>query len=296
LPGQDPNGSRNKNLASSRWISPQYFTSLSIPFRRGRDFDESDDPKHPLVAIVSESFSKEFLGGADPLGRQFTFRGDIKLVIVGVVGDVKVRGVEQTSEPQVYMSFRQFPDGLGNFYAPKDLVIRSSVPASQLLPAVRRIVHHVDPEQPISNVKPLAEIVSDGTAARSIQVRILVAFAAIAFVLAAIGMHGLLSFSVSSRQHEIGVRMALGAQRGDIVRMIMKQGALLAAAGVLPGLVLANIAGRSMHSLLAGIEPTDVVTFAAAGILCVVMTMVGVFVPAMRAVRVDPAAAFRAEA
>ena len=295
MPGEDPKG-RDRNLASSRWVSPQYFESLSIPLRRGRDFDVTDDRNHPLAAVVSQSFVKKHLGGGDAIGRPFTFRGDIKLNIVGVVGDVRVRGLEQESEPQVYMSYRQYPDSQGAFYAPKDLVIRSTVPASTLLPAVRRIVQRADPEQPISNVRPLSEVVSNTTAARSVQVRILVAFATIAFVLAAIGIHGLLSFSVSSRQHEIGVRIALGAQRGDIVRMIMRQAVFLAAAGVVPGLILANIAGRSMQSLLAGIEPTDVVTFTAAGILCVVMTLVGSFVPTMRAVRVDPAAAFRAEA
>jgi putative ABC transport system permease protein len=165
-----------------------------------------------------------------------------------------------------------------------------------LVPAVRRIIQRADPDQPISDIRSLSEVVSNVTAARSVQVRILLAFAAIAFVLAAIGIHGLLSFSVSSRQHEFGVRIALGAQRGDIVRMVMAQGAILAAAGVVPGLLLAYLAGRSMQSLLAGVEPADLVTFVAAGVLCVVMTMIGTLVPIMRAVRVDPATAFRAEA
>jgi ABC-type antimicrobial peptide transport system permease subunit len=164
-----------------------------------------------------------------------------------------------------------------------------------LISAVRGIVQRADPEQPISDIKPLSEIVSDATAARSVQVRILLAFAAIAFVLAAIGIHGLLTFAVSSRQHEIGVRLALGAQRADIVRMVMGKAVILAAAGVIPGLLLAYAAGRSMQSLLAGVEPTDVVTFGAAGALCVVMTMVGSLLPTMRAVRVDPATAFRSE-
>lgn len=293
--GEAPTGNPIER-ASSRFVSPGYFETLSIPLRRGRDFLESDDRNHPAVAVVSESFVKKFLGSGDPIGRRFTFRGDIPLVVAGVVGDVRVRGPEQPSEPQVYMSYRQFPDGQGNFYAPKVLVIRSTVPASGLISSVRRIVQRADPDQPISDVRPLSEIVTDATAARSVQVRILVAFAAIAFFLAAIGIHGLLSFSVSSRQHEIGVRIALGAQRGDIVRMVMKQGIVLAAAGVVPGLFIAYLAGRSMQALLAGVEPADVTTFAAAGVLCVVMTMIGTLVPTLRAVRVDPATAFRSEA
>ena len=282
--------------ASSRFVSPGYFESLRIPLKRGRDFDETDDRNHPGAAVVSESFVRKFFRNEEPIGKRFTFRGDLPLTVVGIVGDVRVRGPEQTSEPQVYMSYRQFPDGQGNFYAPKDLVIRSSIAASTLIPAVRRIVQRVDPEQPISNIRSLSEIVSDATAARSVQVRILLAFAAIAFILAAIGIHGLLSFSVSSRQHEIGVRIALGAQRGDIMRMVMRQGAILAAAGVIPGLLIAYAAGRSMQGLLAGIEPADAVTFISAGALCVVMTMIGTFVPARRAVRVDPSTAFRSEA
>jgi putative ABC transport system permease protein len=296
IPDGEATGGKAFERASSRYVSPQYFTTLSIPIRRGRDFDENDDRTHPGVALVSESFVRRYFGGGDPIGKRFTFRGDIKLNVAGVVGDVRVRGPEQSSEPQVYMSYRQFPDSQGNFYSPKDLVIRSTVPPASLVPAVRRIIQRADPDQPISDIRSLSEVVSDVTAARSVQVRILVAFAAIAFVLAAIGIHGLLSFSVSSRQHEFGVRIALGAQRSDIVRMVMMQGAILAAAGVVPGLLLAYLAGRSMQSLLAGVEPADLVTFAAAGVLCVVMTMVGTLVPTMRAVSVDPATAFRAEA
>jgi predicted permease len=283
-------------LASSRFVSPGYFATLSIPVRKGRDFEETDDRNHGGVAVVSQSFVKKFFANGDAVGRRFTLRGDLPLTIVGVVSDVRVRGPEAESEPQVYMSYRQFPDGQGNFYAPKDLVIRSSIPEASLIRSVRQIVQRADPEQPISNIRPLSEVVSDATAARSVQVRILVAFATIAFVLAAIGIHGLLTFSVSSRQHEIGVRLALGAQRGDIVRMVMGKAAMLAAAGVIPGLLIAYAAGRSMQSLLAGVEPTDVVTFGAAGILCVVMTMIGSLLPTMRAVRVDPATAFRADA
>jgi putative ABC transport system permease protein len=129
-----------------------------------------------------------------------------------------------------------------------------------------------------------------------VQVRVLVAFAAIAFLLAAIGIHGLLSFTVSSRQHEIGIRMALGAQRGEIVRLIMRQGIVLAAAGVIPGIVIAYVAGRAMQGLLAGVQPADTVTFAAAGVLCLAMTLLGSLLPTLRAARVDPATAFRAEA
>jgi len=294
--GEDPEGVSQNERASSRFVSPGYFETLGIPLKDGRDFEETDDSNRPAVAVVSESFVKRFLPPGNPIGRRFTIRGDIPLTVAGVVGDVRVRGPERESEPQVYMSYRQYPDGQGSFYAPKDLVIRSSIPSASLVQSVRAIVQRADPEQPISNVRPLSEILSDATAARSVQVRVLVAFAAIAFILAAIGIHGLLSFAVSSRQHEIGVRLALGAQRADIVKMVMGKAAVLAAAGVIPGLLIAYAAGRSMQSLLAGVEPADVTTFAAAGVLCVVMTMLGSLLPTLRAVRVDPATAFRSDA
>jgi predicted permease len=280
--------------ASSRFVTPDYFTSMGIPLRRGRDVGDNDEINQPWIAVVSESFVKRYWPNEDPIGKRFKFPDSLRTV-VGVVGDVRMRGPEQQSEPQVYLAYKQVLDGQ-TFFNPKDLVIRTSVPATTLIPAVRRIVGRVDPHQPISNVKTMSAIVSDVTAARSVQVRVLIAFAAIAFFLAAIGIHGLLSFTVSSRQHEIGVRMALGAQPGEIVRLILRQGIVLAAAGVLPGLAIAYAAGRAMQSLLAGVQPTDPVTFAAAGVLCVVMTLVGSLLPTLRAARVDPATAFRAEA
>jgi putative ABC transport system permease protein len=195
----------------------------------------------------------------------------------------------------VYLAYKQIADGQSTAYYPKDLVIHSSVPPATLVAAVRRTVHQIDARQPISDIKPMSEVVADVTAARSVQVRVLVAFAAIAFLLAAIGIHGLLSFAVSTRQQEIGVRMALGAQRSEIVRMVTRQGVVLAAAGVIPGIAIAYAGGRAMQSLLAGVQPGDAMTFGAAGALCVVMTVLGSLLPTLRAVRVDPATALRAE-
>jgi predicted permease len=281
--------------ASSRFVTPGYFATLDIPIRRGRDIAESDDANQPWVAVVSESFAKRYWPNEDPLGKRFTFLNDERTV-VGVVGDVRVRGPEQQSEPQVYLSYKQIADGQSPPFNPKDLVIRASLPASSLVPAVRQAVLQVDPHQPISNIKPMTEVVADATGARAVQVRVLVAFAAIAFLLAAVGIHGLLSFAVASRQHEIGVRMALGAQRGEIVRMVMRQGMVLAAAGVLPGLFLAYLGGRAMQGLLAGVRPDDALTFGVAGALCVAMTLLGSLLPTLRAVRVDPVIALRADA
>jgi predicted permease len=292
--GQSLTGSQAER-ATSRFVSPGYFTTLGIPIRRGRDVSDTDESNQPWVAVVSESFVRRYWPNDEPIGKRFKFLNDVR-TIVGVVGDVRMRGPEQPSEPQVYLAYKQILDGQSSFYHPKDLVIRSSVPTATIVPAVRRVVQQVDPQQPISNIKPMSAIVADVTAARAVQVRVLVAFAAIAFLLAAIGIHGLLSFTVASRQHEIGVRMALGAQQGEIVRLIMRQGVVLAAAGVLPGIAIAYAGGRGMQTLLAGVQPADPVTFIAAGLLCVAMTLVGSLAPTLRAARVDPAIAFRSEA
>ena len=281
--------------ASSRFITPGYFSAMGIPLKHGRDVRDDDETNRPWVAVVSESFVAHYWPGEDPLGKRFTF-GDSVRTVVGVVGDVRMRGLERTSEPQVYLPNKQIADGQSLFFSPKDLVIRSTVPPATLIASVRRIVKAADPDQPVSNVRPLSAIVASATADRAVQVRVLAAFAAIAFLLAAIGIHGLLSFTVSSRQHEIGVRMALGAQRSDIVRLIMSRGFILTLAGVVPGLAIAYAAGRGMRSILAGIPPADSVTFIVAGGLCALMTLIGSLLPTLRAVRVDPAAAFRSEA
>jgi putative ABC transport system permease protein len=291
--GVPSNGADGRN-ASLRYATPGFFSSMGIPLRMGRDIDETDELNRPLVAVVSESFAKKYFPGENPLGKRFTIApGEEE--IVGVVGDVKVRGLERTSEPQMYLSYKQQVGRSFPFFVPKDLVIRSTAPMAQLVPAVRRIIHEADPTQPISNVQSMADLVSDQVASRAVQVRVIAAFAVVAFFLAAVGIHGLLAFSVSQRKHEIGVRMALGAQQGAIVSLVVLQGVVLALCGVIPGIALAYAAGRGMQSLLFGVEPGDAATFAAAAGLCVVMTLAGSLMPVLRAVKVAPASVFRGE-
>jgi putative ABC transport system permease protein len=173
--------------------------------------------------------------------------------------------------------------------------MRVSVTPAALLTPLRQIVSAADPEQPISDVAMLSDVVGGETAPRVVQVRVLGAFAAIAFLLAAIGIHGLLSFSVSTRRQEIGVRLALGAQRGAIVRMILHESARLSAAGMILGSAAAFYAASAMRTLLAGLTPTDLPTYAAAIALCFVMTLFGSLLPALRALAVDPATVIRVE-
>ncbi len=289
--GHVDEGSRSYT-ASMRFTTPGFFASLGIPIRSGRDVSEGDTPGTQYVAVVSASFARRYWPDADPIGRHFNLAFHDRMV-VGVVGDIRVRGLERTSEPQVYLPYRQVDDGSFPFYVPKDLVVLSS--NSSVMPAIRRVIHAADPEQSISNVRSMAEIVAADSAARSVQVYAIASFAAMAFLLAAIGIHGLLAFAVSQRRTEFGVRIALGAQRHNILGMVLRQGVVLTAAGVVPGLALAYAAGRAMEALLAGVKPGDSVTFTAAAALVVLMTLAGSLLPALRAVRVDPIQAIRTD-
>jgi ABC-type antimicrobial peptide transport system permease subunit len=195
----------------------------------------------------------------------------------------------------VYLPATQVADSSIIFYTPKDLVVRSSVDARSLVPAIRDIVRRVDPEQPISNVRTMEEIVAEETTSRGVQVRLLGSLAALALLLAGVGIHGLLSYSVSTRARELGVRIALGAQRRDILRMVLGQAVRLAGVGVLLGIALAYSAARGMAALLASVGPADGVTLLVAGGLCLAMAAAGCYFPALRAVRTDPIAAIKAE-
>ena len=282
------------HYASLRFVTPGYFAALGTPMRMGRNLGDADTSTSPLVAVVSESFVRQHWPDENPLGRVFTI-GLAERMVVGVVGDVKVRGLERDSEPQAYLPAAQQPDGGLAFYRPQDLVVRSSVPPETLVPAVRAIVARADPEQPVANVRLLEDVVGDETAPRLVQVRILGAFAALALVLAAIGIHGTLAFNVAARTREIGVRLALGASPGRILARVLGEGLGLAALGVTIGGLAALGIGRLMQSLLAGVDPADLSTLAVASGLAGVMTLGGSILPALRAMRVDPLDAIRSE-
>lgn len=291
--GQNQKRSEN-HTASMRFITPGYFPAMGIPLKLGRGVEERDDATSLPVAVVSESFAQRYWPGQNAIGRSFKIASETR-TIVGVVGNVRVRGLEAPSEPQVYLSYRQMRDGRIVWYAPKDLAVRTTVNPTSLLAPIRTIIHDADPQQPISDVQTLTEIVESNTASRRVQARVLGAFAAIAFLLAAVGIHGLLSFSVSQRTQEIGVRMALGAKSGQILSLILGESSRLAIAGVVLGAGLGYGAGRAMQSQLAGLDPGDAATFATAMALAVMMTLAGSLIPTVRAVRVDPAVAVRAE-
>ena len=280
--------------ASFRLVTSQFFSTLQIPLQLGRAIGDDDARDRPLVAVVSESFARRHWPDADPLGKTFTARAQVRTV-VGVVGDIKVRGRERTSEPQLYIPFDQAPDGTGGLYLPKDLVVRLARPDAALIPAIRQVVRQVDPQQPISNVRMLSDVLENETVTRRTQIRILGALAVLALLLAGVGIHGLLAFTVAQRDREIGVRLAMGAKPSLVARMIVSEGIRMALFGVLPGVVIAYAAARAMSALLFGVRPDDPLTIGIAAGACFVMAATACVRPALRAARVSPISALRAD-
>ena len=292
IPGREENKAEDK--VSMRFVTPGYFETLGIPLLQGRDFNTFDTRTAPSVLVVSESFAKRYWPDQDPIGRVVNVTFEDR-VIVGVAADVKVRGLERISEPQVYLGHQQINDGWVPFYTPKDLAVRVAGDPVTMAPAVREIIRRADPLVPVSDVRTMKNIIEAETASRSAQLKVLQAFALIAILLAAVGLHGLIAFSVSNRLQEIGVRIALGADKGHIVRLVIDDGLRLAAAGVAVGIGLAYAAGRSMSALLAGLDPFDAPTFLIAVALVALMTIGGSLLPAWRAVRVNPMKVMRTE-
>ena len=283
-----------------RFVSPGYFDTIGTPLTAGRDISDSDIVDSPQVAVVSESFARRYWPNQDPIGQTFHFAFDnfpfaqLDRTIVGVVGDVRFRGLERRSEPQIYLAYRQLEDG-STYYAPKDLVVRSAIDLAQLVPSIRAVIQQADPEMPISAVRTLRDIVDLQTAPRSVQLRLVAAFAALSLVLAGLGIHGLLSFAVSQRKPEFGLRIALGAQRSDIVSVVLREALLLTGVGLVTGLIVSHYVGRWMESLLAGVSSSDPASLVMSIIVALVMTLSGSLLPAIRATRADPTAVIRGE-
>lgn len=275
------------HTASLRYITPGFFETMGIPIFAGRDITEADHQETTPVAVVSDSFAKRYWPDADPLGRQFETAFQPRTV-VGIVGNIRVRGMEQESEPQVYLPAPQTQDGALTFYAPKDLVVCCVSSPGAVLPAIRQVIQRADPEQAVSGVRMLGDIVDADTSSRAVQLVVLGTFAVVAFLLAGVGIHGLLSFTIARRTQEIGVRMALGARSADILRLVMAESGKLAGLGVLFGVGLGFAAGRSMEALLAGVAPASPLTFSVAISFALTMAFAGTLLPALRAVRVSP--------
>ncbi|HJQ25492.1 MAG TPA: ABC transporter permease [Blastocatellia bacterium] len=279
-----------------RWASPAYFQTMGITLLSGRDFSDADAEGAPPVAIVDESFVRRFYPNEDPIGKRIKRGGPRSTrpwkTIVGVVRSVRNQRLDATSLPQAYFPVLQEADEMYNL----SFAIRVSggEPAA-LAESVRGAVLAVDPGQPIFDVKPLRQIVSDSVALKRLALLLLSLFAGVALVLAASGIYGVMSYSVTQRTREIGLRMALGAQAVDVLRLVVRQGLQLALIGVALGLAAALALTRLLKALLFGVSATDPLTLAGIALLLLSVALIACFVPARRATRIDPLAALRYE-
>jgi predicted permease len=280
-------------MVSRRYVTPQLFSALGIPLIAGRDLEDRDE-SGPRVAVVSQSFVDRYWPGQDPIGRTFLFQ-DSTRTVVGVVGDVRVRGLERESEPQMYLPSSHIGATPLSFHDPKDLVIRTSGSETALLPAVRDIIRGVDARQPISDVMTLSDLLATQTLSRRTQLRVLGALAAIALILAGLGIHGLLAYSVTQQRRDIAVRLALGEEPSRVARRVVRDGMFVVLLGLAPGLLLALAAASSLRALLFGGPATDPVTIIITLAVCIGMSLTGAWLPARRAVRVSPMSVMRAE-
>ena len=277
--------------ADYRDVTPDYFRTMGIPLLQGRIFTEHDDVDNPRVAIIDRTFAHRFFRGQDPIGKhlQIPDATQPEREIVAVVGAVLDTGLDQEPRPTIYLPSLQSPDPT------MSLVVRTALPPSSVLPRIKTAIWTVDKDQPIFNVRPMDEIISGITSAQRVAFLTLDAFAFLALALAAIGIYGVTSYAVVQRIHEIGVRVALGAQRGDILRMVVLQGMKLAGAGALIGLLASLGLTRLMASLLFGVSATDSLTFAGVALLLFVVALLACYVPARRATKIDPIVALRYE-
>jgi predicted permease len=295
FPGQPPNDTRSQD-ALSRVVTRGYFSTVGASLREGRFFDDSDRRSDTPVAVVNESFADRNFPGRSALGAQFRFgRTSVKgylYTIVGVVKEIRERGVAQELKPAVYRLHEQ-ADQTND--APAGIIVRTAVEPESIVGAVRQAIWSVDANQPITNVRTIENIVDRQLSGPSQSTALLAAFALLALLLASIGLYGVLSYAVSQRTNEIGVRMALGASSRAILLSFGRRGLVLTFVGLALGLVLSTLAARTMTTLFYGFQPAYAPVFAVASVVLMVVATLACLIPARRASRIDPLVALQHE-
>jgi len=274
-------------------ISPSYFRVMGIPLLRGREFDNRDVEGSTPVVIINDTFAQRFFPGEDPIGKRFCYgspnRGNPWITIVGVVGDMRRTGFDRPVRPETFLPEAQNPDG------GLTIVARTHTDPASFAGALRNEVWSIDKDQSVYDVKTMHQTLSEMMSQRRFNMLLLGLFAAVALTLAAVGIYGVISYSVTQRSHEIGIRIALGAQSRDVLKLVVGQGMVLAGVGVGIGLIAAFALTKLMSSLLFGVSAADPVTFALIALLLTGVALVACLVPARRATKVDPMVALRYE-
>jgi len=278
----------------TRMISPGYFDTMSIPLLKGRQLTDQDTDKSPNVAVVSETMARRFWPGEEAVGKRIAVgRARSPEDWINVIGVVKdVRQMELTAEPapQMYLSYRQY-----GFFDAQDLVVKTDVDPASMASTVRKAVWEIDKDQPVSNIRTMETILADSIARQRFSMLLLAIFAALALVLAAVGIYGVMSYSVAQRTHEIGIRMALGAQTSTVLKLAVGYGFKLVVIGIAIGLIAALALTRVMSTLLFGVTATDPMTFTIISLLLIAVAAIASYIPARRATRVNPIIALRYE-
>jgi putative ABC transport system permease protein len=272
-------------------VTPEYFRAMGIRLVRGRVFTARDDAKAPRVAIINETMARQHFPNEDPIGKRINITNgpDTWREIIGIVGDIKQYGVDKATSNQSYEPFAQVP------FSSLNVVIRTSGPPAALLGAIRPTVYAVDKDQPIGTIRPLEEIMADSIARQRFAMTLLTVFSLVALVIAAVGIYGVMAYSVVQRTGEFGIRMALGAQQRDVLRLVLAQGGKLVGLGLLIGLAATLAASRAMGSMLFNTSAQDPLTLGAITLLLGAVALVACLLPANRATKVNPIEALRAE-
>jgi putative ABC transport system permease protein len=290
LPDREPPPKGMEPEVMINTAMPNYFETIGIPLIQGRVFGNEDQANTPPVVVINQTMARRFWPNQDPLGKQIKFvQGGSMATVVGVVGDAKHYWLEEEQKPQVYDTFSQGP---GLFAT---AVIRTSVEPLSLTEPVRQAIWKVDADQPMWKIRTVEFLVDRSTADRRFLMALMGIFATLALVLTIIGLYGVISYLVNQRTQEIGIRMALGAQMRDILRMVLRQGMLLVLTGVALGLAGAWMLTRLMSRLLYQVSATDPLTFAAISLLLIAVALLACYIPARRATKVDPLVALRYE-
>jgi len=275
-----------------RWADPGYFAALGIPLLRGQTFDDNRRPEKTHEAIISQAFVRQYFPGEDPIGKHLVTIGRQSFTIVGVVGDTRFH-VANPVQPIMYFPIVPLYGGKVPNYA--TLAVRSSFDVTSLALPIQRVVQELDPELAVSDILTMDQVIGKSTLEHRFEATLLVAFAVLSLALAAVGLFGVLSYIVAQRTQEIGIRVALGAQKSDVLRLVVGQGMMPASIGMGLGIIAALGITRLLSSLLYGVKPTDPLTFASVLLILAGVAALATYLPARRAAKVDPMVALRYE-